>query len=176
MHCIAWGLYLAEKVVSDLTQSEIARLLRLHSEQTTDQASFIFDRNGIIVWCNPTAARIFGCTMESMIGQSAHRLFTPEDVQDGVPDYEFGVACRSTDMNNDRWLQRGDGSRFWASGSTTALLDDRGEVIAFVKTLRNRVDVKEQIDTLRNRVEMLRRADEHKNIFLSTLSHELRNP
>jgi signal transduction histidine kinase len=36
--------------------------------------------------------------------------------------------------------------------------------------------VKEQIETLRSRVETLRRADEQKNIFLSTLSHELRNP
>ena len=36
--------------------------------------------------------------------------------------------------------------------------------------------MKEQLETLRNRVETLRRADEHKNIFLSTLSHELRNP
>jgi two-component system CheB/CheR fusion protein len=79
-------------------------------------------------------------------------------------------------MNNDRWLLRSDGSRFWASGSTTALRDDEGNVIGFGKTLRNRTDLKEQIETLRNRAEALMKADEHKNIFLSTLSHELRNP
>ena len=155
---------------------DIDRLLRLHSEQSTDQASFIFDRKGTIVWCNPTAARTFGCAQEDLIGQPARRLFTPEDIQQGVPDYELYVAAHSSDMNNDRWLQRSDGSKFWASGSTTGIRDDKGEVIAFVKTLRNRVDVKEQLEALRNRVETLKRADEHKNIFLSTLSHELRNP
>jgi two-component system CheB/CheR fusion protein len=155
---------------------DIDRLLRLHSEQTTDQASLIIDREGTIVWCNPTAARVFGYAAENLIGQPARRLFTPEDVQEGVPEFELCVAGESSDMNNDRWLQRADGSRFWASGSTTGVRDANGELIAFVKTLRNRVDVKEQLETLRNRVETLRRADEHKNIFLSTLSHELRNP
>ena len=162
--------------MADFSKADIERLLRLHSEQTTDQASFVFDRDGTIVWCNPTAARIFGCTPADLIGQPAHHLFTPEDVEDGVPDFELCVASRSSDMNNDRWLKRANGSAFWASGSTTGIQDEKGEFIAFVKTLRNRTDVKEQIETLRNRVETLRRADEHKNIFLSTLSHELRNP
>ena len=154
----------------------IDRLLRLHSEQTTDQASLLLDPEGRITWCNPTALRMFGYAPDELVGQYFHRIFTPEDVEEGVPDYELHVARRSADMNNDRWLLRSDGSRFWASGSTTALRDDEGNVIGFGKTLRNRTDLKEQIETLRNRAEALMKADEHKNIFLSTLSHELRNP
>jgi PAS domain S-box-containing protein len=155
---------------------DIERLLRLHAEQTSEHASFLFDRTGTIIWCNETAARIFGCPAEDLIGQPAHRLFTTEDEDDGVPDYELDVARASTDMDNDRWMQRADGSRFWAMGATTALRDQNGEVIAFGKTLRNRMDVKEQLELLRNRIDALTKADEHKNIFLSTLSHELRNP
>jgi two-component system CheB/CheR fusion protein len=154
----------------------VAGLLRMHSEQTTDQSSLLLDRAGTIVWCNPTAARTFGYSADEMTGLSCHRLFTSDDVQHGVPDYELHVAAESTDVNNDRWLQRADGSKFWASGSTTALRDDDGEVIGFGKTLRNRTDLKEQLETMRNRAEALLTADEHKNIFLSTLSHELRNP
>jgi PAS domain S-box-containing protein len=154
----------------------IERLLRMHSEQTTDQSTLLLDSAGAIVWCNPTAAHTFGYSMAEMKGLSCHRLFTAEDVQHGVPDYELRVAAESNDMNNDRWLQRADGSKFWASGSTTALRDENGTVIGFGKTLRNRTDLKEQLETMRNRAEALLSADEHKNIFLSTLSHELRNP
>jgi two-component system CheB/CheR fusion protein len=154
----------------------IERLLLIHSEQTTDQASLLLDVDGMITWCNPAAARMFGYTREQMAGMSLHHLFTAEDVQQGVPDYELHVASRSADMSNDRWLQRGDGSVFWASGSTTALRDHHGAIIGFAKTLRNRTDVKEQLEMFRNRVDALLQADEHKNIFLSTLSHELRNP
>jgi signal transduction histidine kinase len=56
------------------------------------------------------------------------------------------------------------------------LRDVAGKVIGFGKLLRNSTDLKEQIETLRNRAEELVRADEHKNLFLSTVSHELRNP
>jgi two-component system CheB/CheR fusion protein len=154
----------------------IEHLLRLHSQQTTDQSTLLLDAEGIVIWCNPTAARTFGYAPEALVGLAIHRLFTAEDVLDGVPDYELRVAAESADMNNDRWLQRADGSRFWASGSTTALRGDNGEVLGFGKTLRNRTDVKEQLETLRNRADALVKADEHKNIFLSTLSHELRNP
>ena len=157
-------------------KADIERLLTLQAEQTTDEASFVFDADGTIMWCNPTAERVFGYTRDELVGMNAHQLFTPEDVQEGVPDFELNVAARSSDMSNDRWLQRADGSRFWAIGSTTALRNGNGELIGFGKTLRNRTDLKEQIELLRNRVEALTKADEHKNIFLSTLSHELRNP
>jgi PAS domain S-box-containing protein len=155
---------------------DIDRNLRLYAEQTTDNAVLLFDRAGTIVWCNAMAARIFSYAREELVGRPAHILFTPEDVSQGVPNFELEVAAKSTDMDNDRWLQRADGSRFWATGSTTALRDERGEVTGFAKTLRDRTDVKEQLELLRNRAESLLKADEHKNIFLSTLSHELRNP
>jgi signal transduction histidine kinase len=49
-------------------------------------------------------------------------------------------------------------------------------VIAYGKILRDRTDQKEQLETLRNQAAALEQADQHKTIFLSTLSHELRNP
>jgi two-component system CheB/CheR fusion protein len=148
----------------------------MHAEQTTEHATLLLDRNGTILWCNPTAIKTFGYPMGQLVGSPAHRLFTPEDVSEGVPDYELHVAAQSVDMNNDRWLLRADGSRFWAVGSTTALRDPDGELVGFAKTLRNRTDVKEQLERLRKRAEALAEADENKNMFLSTLSHELRNP
>jgi PAS domain S-box-containing protein len=161
------------KYVND---SNLNAMLRLHAEQTTDQANFLLDASGTILWCNATASRIFGYARDELVGQPLHRLFTPEDVDEGIVDYELQVAMRSADMNNDRWLARADGSRFWASGSTTGLRDETGNLVGFGKALRNRNDIKEQIEVLRNRAEALMKADEHKNIFLSTLSHELRNP
>ena len=161
---------------SRVNASEAEILLRLAMEQTSDQACLLLDRSGVIRWCNQTAARMFGYTPPELLALAVHRLFAPEDVQQGIPDYELYVASCSADMNNDRWLMRSDGSRFWATGSTTALRNKHSEVIGFAKTIRNRTDLKEQLEMLRNRVDTLVKADEHKNIFLSTLSHELRNP
>jgi PAS domain S-box-containing protein len=156
--------------------ADIDRYLRLHVEQTSEYAELIIDPGGTIAWCNPTAERIFGYPPKALLGKPADILFTPEDVKLGVPAFELGVAAKSTDMDNDRWMVRADGSRFWAAGATTALRDENGELVGFGKCLRNRTDVKEQLVLLHNRAEALQEADRHKNIFLSTLSHELRNP
>jgi PAS domain S-box-containing protein len=155
---------------------DIDRYLRLRAEQTSEHAEFIMDPAGTVLWCNSTAAHIFGYSRDALVGQPAHILFTPEDVEQHVPDFELEVARKSTDMDNDRWMMRADGSRFWATGSTTALRDGDGTHVGFGKILRNRTDVKEQLELLRNQAEALTKADAHKNVFLSTLSHELRNP
>lgn len=61
-------------------------------------------------------------------------------------------------------------------GTTTGLRAHDGALLGYAKILRNASDVKEQLETLRNRAAELVQADEHKNLFFSTLSHELRNP
>ena len=161
--------------IMDETAS-LHRYLRLHAEQSSEYAVLITDPRGTITWCNPTAAHIFGYAREDLVGRSISELFTPDDVQLGVPHYELDGASKSTDIDNDRWMLRADGSRFWAAGATTALRDDDGKVIGFGKALRNRTDIKEQLVHLQNRVEALEETDRHKNVFLSTVSHELRNP
>ena len=159
-----------------INPSHIERYLRLQAEQTSEYATLIISPQGIVVWCNATAARMFGYSQETLTGLPARRLFTPEDVERGVAEFELDVASKSSDMDNDRWMFRADGSRFWATGSTTALRDGHGNLMGFGKSLRNRTDIKEQLELLAKRAEALQQADQHKNIFLSTLSHELRNP
>jgi PAS domain S-box-containing protein len=155
---------------------EAADLLLLHAQQTTENAVLLLDRSGTIHWCNAAATRVFGYAAADLTGMDLERLFVPEDVRQGVPAYELQVAAQSSDMHNDRWMMRADGVRFWAAGTVTALRAADGTLLGFAKLLRDASDVKEQLETLRNRAAELAQADEHKNLFLSTLSHELRNP
>ena len=82
---------------------------------------------------------------------------------------EFDEAARTGTADGDRWMQRKDGSRFWASGITTALRDAQGNLMGFSKVKR---DLTERKIT----EEALREADRNKDEFLATLAHELRNP
>src|SRR6476659_1780255 len=54
--------------------SEAEILLRLAMEQTSDQACLLLDRNGVIRWCNQTAARMFGYTPPELLALAVHRL------------------------------------------------------------------------------------------------------
>jgi PAS domain S-box-containing protein len=154
----------------------IDMLLRLLVEQTMEHAILLLDVDGRIVWWSPGAEGIFGIPSSEAIGQPASLIFTPEDIERGIPEQEIAIARANDAAEDDRWLARPNGSRFWAAGVMIALRDEDGQLLGFGKILRNRTDQREHTETLRNQVEAAHSANQHKDLFLSTLSHELRNP
>jgi PAS domain S-box-containing protein len=151
-------------------------LLHLLVDQTKELAIILADANGNIKWWNPGAEHIFERKQNDVHGQSVALVFPPEEIKGGFAEHEIAVARAAGAAEDDRWLARQDGSRFWATGVMVALRNGDGDVVGFGKILRNRTDIREQIDTLRNQVAALDSSAHRKDEFLTTLSHELRNP
>lgn len=154
----------------------VDQLLRLVPEQARDFAILLLDPDGIIQWWSPGAERIFGTPAAAAIGRHLNSLFTSDDVARGLPELELTIATSDGVAQDDRWLARPDGSRFWATGATVALRGEGQRHVGFVKILRNRTELKEQLEALRRQAEAAEAASRRKDVFLSTLSHELRNP
>src|SRR5262249_9588767 len=64
-------------------------------------------------------------------------------------DKEFEVAAKEGSANDDRWMMRKGGERFWASGVTMAARDDEGKLIGFTKVLRDLTERKRIEEELR---------------------------
>jgi PAS domain S-box-containing protein len=138
-------------------------------EQVKDYAIFMMDVGGRATSWNEGVRRLLGYANKEFVGLEASRLFTPEDAAQGVPEAELNEAASTGTASDDRWMRRKDGSRFWASGVTTALRDRSGAHIGFTKVMRD-LTARMQAE------ESLRQADRRKDEFLATLAHELRNP
>ena len=151
-------------------------LRHLMPDQLQEFAAILLDRDGRIVGWLSGAERVFGYRAEEVIGKSADLLFCPPDVEVGMPAFERQVASQDGRAEDDRWMLRKDGLRFWASGTVSPLHNNAGELRGFAKVLRNRSDVKGQIEALERRIASLERADADKNKFIATLAHELRTP
>jgi two-component system CheB/CheR fusion protein len=151
-------------------------LLDLMYAQTKDQALILMDPDGVVVAWMMGAPSIFGRTAEAMVGHTLHCLFTADDQAAKVPENELTNACASRSAEDDRWMVRGDGGVFWASGFVECLRSADGAVCGFAKILRDRTDVRAQIETLRNRAELLADEDRRKVLLFGTLAHELRTP
>ena len=163
--------------MASLRSPEIARRLRLLADQTQEFAFLLMDPEGTILWGNAGAEHILGITAEQLAGQCIDSLFTPEDRERGLAMHEREVAAvEGQGGEDDRWQVRADGSRFWAAGVLTAQRGPDGELIGFCKVLRNRTDLREHMDTVRNELAAVESASRRKDVFLSTLSHELRSP
>ena len=138
---------------------------------TPEHAALLLSEDGTIEWANPAAAVIF--SDNGLVGRHVSACFAEEDVEAGIPEMERTIARASGLMEDDRWMRRADGSRFWAEGDTVALRDGPG---GFVKLLRNRTTQKMAMETLRNQYEERARHSRHCETAMATLAHELRNP
>ena len=159
-----------------LRPPDAAWQLRLAADAAADHAFVLLDTEGRVTWWSHGAERIFGYAPSEIVGRASDILFTPEDIEDGIPGYERRVSMSDGPAEDDRWMRRKDGSRFWASGILVRIRDEAGTHIGFGKILRNRTDLKEQLEALRNQAREFEADARLKNAFLGTLSHELRNP
>jgi PAS domain S-box-containing protein len=151
------------------------QLLHLMREQV-DESAFIFvDPEGCIADWSPGAEKLFGYTAEEALGKEFSGLFSPEDRDRGISDLEMAIARSDAISEDDRWHVRKDGSRFWSTGSLTALRDPSATLVGFVKILRDRTNLKEQIERLTHEVEAARAVGRKQEIVMAELSHELRN-
>jgi two-component system CheB/CheR fusion protein len=161
---------IAERRRAQHALRESERRFRSLVEQVKDYAIFMTDPQGRATTWNEGVRRVLGYEEAEFLGLDVtEHVFPPEDRARGVGEQEFQQALRTGAASNDRWLMRKDGTRFFASGITTAQRDGDGTPIGFSKVLRDLTEWK-------HADEALRQADRRKNEFLGMLAHELRNP
>ena len=116
---------------------------RMLVEQVKDYAIFMTDPQGRPTSWNEGVKRVFGFDESEFLGgEIFSQIFTPEDIREGVPQRELDEAATNGIAHGDRWMRRKDGSRFWASGITTALRDGQGTLVGFTKVKRDLTDRK----------------------------------
>ena len=109
-------------------------------ESATDYAIIATDLTGNVIEWNSGAEYIFGWNEEEMLGQSADRMFTAEDRANGSIEQEMKAARETGRGGDERWRLRKDGTRFWASGAIMPLKTQDGDLVGYLKVLRDRTD------------------------------------
>ena len=107
------------------------------------------DTDRRILWANPGAGWILAALQTEIVGRSIAQFFTPEDQATGIPEHEQHTALRQGSSDDDRWMLRADGSRFWASGKTIALWRNDGTAMGYIKIFRDQTEFKMRLDTTR---------------------------
>jgi len=124
-----------------LTSEREPDAIELYSARTPEpprhSAMFIIDHDGRVVSWNEGVRQILGWEREDWIGQSLQVAFTPEDVKNGVPQMELGLAAATGRSDDTRWMLRKDGSRFLAHGVLTRLQNAQGRTLGYLKALRD---------------------------------------
>jgi PAS domain S-box-containing protein len=166
------------RLEEDLRASE--EHLRLIVESATDYAIATISLDGIIRSWNRGAERIFGYTAEEMIGRTGQILFVPEDQQHRQDLQEIDIALREGRAENERWQQKKDGSRLWASGLMLPMRDLEERPVACLKILRDwtaqRLAEQNLERTVAERTAKLREMFGELEAFSYSIAHDMRAP
>lgn len=154
----------------------LASALQDFPRQSREFAFIVLDARGTIVEWLGAAQDLLGYRAEEIVGKSGSEIFIETDRQKGFDELEMAIARERGRSEDDRWHVRNDGSRVWVSGSMEAVRDGQGNVIGYVKVLRDRTDLRLHVETLESRLEACAASAQRTRAFLSTLGHEMRNP
>lgn len=113
------------------------KIFRLFVDSVEDWAIYTLDAKGCVTSWNQGAERLKGYTASEIIGQNYSKFFTPEDRRKNKPGKSLATATRNGRLEDETWLVRRDGSRFWASTVLTAIKDPKGRLIGFAKVTRD---------------------------------------
>jgi PAS domain S-box-containing protein len=157
-----------------MVPEEKQALFDLMVEHAEGFCIMLLDLDGHVVSWNNSAQRILGYLEAEIIGQHFTRFYTPEDIEARRPEHELAEALSTGKSEDDNWLVRKDGSRFFASGLTTVLRD--GQVRGYSKIFRDLTERRQLEEATQRRAHELAEANRRKDEFLAMLAHELRNP
>jgi PAS domain S-box-containing protein len=117
---------------------------------------------------NTGAERTFGYSERQILGQPAARFFTPEDVANGEAEKDLRRAVENGRTEDERWMVRQNGTRFWARWVTTPMRDNTGALRGFAKVLRDETERKAAADLLETSLK-------EKEILLREIHHRVKN-
>lgn len=100
-------------------------------------AVFVIAVDGHVQTWPESATHLFGYTPAEIAGRHFSCLFTPADIESGVPQRWLDAARQSGSAQDDGWRVRSDGSQLWAACGMTAMADASGAVSGFVVASRD---------------------------------------
>lgn len=141
-----------------------------------DYSIFTLDKNFNINSWSSGSTKIFGYQTEEVIGEPFDIIFTEEDLKSGIPKREIETALKEGRATDNRWHITKDKTLFYAYGLVFPLIGFDGEMMGYVKILRDLTERKQSEDAIKNYVKALEDLNTHKESVLAILSHDLRSP
>ncbi|MBD8206020.1 PAS domain S-box protein [Microbacterium sp. CFBP 8790] len=120
------------------------------------------DSGGFVRGWNLGAELIKGYSEAEIVGSHFSTFYREEDRRRGVPDQLLAAAQRDGHVEDTGWRVRQDGSEFWARVTISAIRNDQGQVLGFVKIVRDLTTEKQEVD--------------HRDALQRTFAHDLLSP
>ena len=169
-----WYAYGRDHTETRNVQSELMKLSLVASK--VNNAVVINDHNNEVVWINEAFEKITGFNLNDIRGQRLGDLLAGPGTDMALIEHARALSRRNQSFTMDVLGYRKDKKPIWLSVYNTAVLDERGKVEMEVEII---IDITEKKLAERELLDAKEKALElsaSKEMFLSVMSHEIRNP
>ncbi len=163
-------------VADDHDELRKAAGFRALIQNVQDYAIFTVDPRGIVTDWTEGAHRVLGYPAEEAIGRDFKMFFTEEDVQAGEPQKELDQATVEGRAERESWRVHRSGDKIWVNAISSAVRDEHGSLVGFIKVSRDLTERRRIELELRHAHRVADQANQAKSRFLATASHDLRQP
>ena len=164
-------------VIHDITDQKAAveelraaeERYRLLTEQVHDYAIFMLDPAGRVASWNKGAERQRGFTAAEIIGRDLSVFYPKKERAENKHLQLLEAATRDSEVVNEGWRERKDGTLIWTRVVITALRDANGVLLGYSNCAQDLTAKKKAEDALRrSNAELLQ--------FVYVASHDLQEP
>lgn len=132
----------AEQSESALLKSQLAleeseEHMRLLIQGAHEYAILMLDPTGIVMSWNEGAQKLFQYSESEIIGHHFSQLYPPQQQRRGKPERVLREVLKKGLSQEEKIMQRKDGTTFWSSGTLTALYDASGRLRGIAKIARD---------------------------------------
>ena len=145
-------------LVRDITERKRAEEEIRKFKTIADKAPYgvsIASLEGDILYVNEAYARMYGCTVEEMLGRHYTTLYTEESLQ-AMEKFRYKLLREGTFFVEELWRKRKDGAAFPSLTTAGVIKDDQGNPLYIAATAIDITKRKQAEDALRESEERYR--------------------
>lgn len=141
-----------------------------------DYAIIMLDVEGNIISWNPGAEQNNGYQKNDILGQHFSILYPQEDIENGKPEHDLGIAINEGRFEDENLRIRKEGSPYKANVVITAIRGSRGKLSGFAEISCDITERKKAEMRMHHLLYEYTRSNDELNNFAYVASHDLKSP
>ena len=167
------GVFLHGVDVTDMVEAaEAVKESEARYRQLADampQAVWTVDPDGKVDFCNRSWLEYTGFQEKPVPEDAWSSVIHPDDLEHVKATWDRAIASGEPFESEFRFKRASDGAFRWHLSRALPIRNEHGQIVRWIGTNTD-------IDDFKRLSEALKETDRHKDEFLATLAHELRNP